>query len=484
MALFRIAFGACLIADLLFRIPQIDDFYDDRGALPREAVIGALRGSWAISVHFISGLWTAELALFLLALGFAIGFTLGYRTRLCAVASWFLVMSMQVRSGMVLHGGDDLFRVLLFWCMFVPLSGRFSLDRTLNPDARPLPLAHLSPGSLALIFQVCAMYWYTAAEKMHPVWLTERAAIYYTLSLEIFATPLGRFLLGFPKLLPVLTIATVVLELFGPILVLLPVRTGALRLLVLGTFISFHVGLGLTLRLGLFPWVCVSAWLLFLPPDFWEFLGKKLPSIGSHLRAPRRLPERLFQPPLRPPAPKQDFGLATSVLVLMCLVLTEAALSRRPTPGLERFMRLEAKLITLTQVNQTWRMFAPFPRRDDGWYVMEGVTRGGSRVDVWKDGGGPDHSKPADFGAHYRNSQWQKFLENLRREGFEGYKPYFGRYLCREWNARHQGMERVDTLHIHYMLEWTPPPGQPAAPAKDEQVLDYTCSSSSEADAP
>ncbi len=108
-------------------------------------------------------------------------------------------------------------------------------------------------------------------------------------------------------------------------------------------------------------------------------------------------------------------------------------------------------------------MFAPTPRRDDGWYVMEGVTRGGSRVDVWQ-GGVPDYGKPEDFGAYFRNAQWLKYLENIRRDIFSGYRPYFGRYLCRKWNDRHHGMERLDTLHIRFMMEFTPPPGQPQTP--------------------
>ena len=308
---------------------------------------------------------------------FALGFTLGYRTRFCAVATWFLVMSMQVRAGMVLHGGDDLLRVLLFWSMFVPLNGRFSLDRALNPDAKPLPLAHLSPGSLALIFQVCAMYWYTAAEKMHPVWLTERSAVYYALSLELFSTSIGRFLLGFPTLLPVITAATLVLELLGPILALLPVRTGALRLLVVGMFISFHIGIGLTMRLGLFPWVSVSAWFLFLPPEFWGFVGKKLAAIGSRLRALRRLPERLFQPPLRPPAPKQDFGLATSVIVMVCLVLTEAALFQPPDAGSGalRAARGEAHHAHASRIRPGGCSHRTL-ERDDGWYRHGGRDQG------------------------------------------------------------------------------------------------------------
>jgi hypothetical protein len=163
------------------------------------------------------------------------------------------------------------------------------------------------------------------------------------------------------------------------------------------------------------------------------------------------------------------------VLVLVCLILLEAALANRPTPGLARFARWEAKLITLTQLNQTWRLFAPEPSRADGWYVMEGVTKQGTLVDLWRGEGAPDDAKPADFGTHYRNSQWLKYLNNLQVDRFSGYRPYLGRYLCRQWNGRHQGMEQVDSVRITYMEEFTPPPGEPATPVEQREILHDAC---------
>ena len=207
------------MADLLLRIPQIDEFYDRPRRHPaRGGLIGVAAGQPGPSASTSSAAsGRCELLLFLAGVVFAIGFTLGYRTRLCAVVSWFLVMSMQVRTGIVLHGGDDLIRraAVLVHVRPAQRTSTRSIGRS-TPTRRPLPLAHLSPGSLALMFQICAMYWYTAAEKMHPVWLTERSAVYYALSLDQFATPLGHFLLGYPALLPVLTTATLVLEFFGP----------------------------------------------------------------------------------------------------------------------------------------------------------------------------------------------------------------------------------------------------------------------------
>jgi hypothetical protein len=175
--------------------------------------------------------------------------------------------------------------------------------------------------------------------------------------------------------------------------------------------------------------------------------------------------------------PREEFGRATSVLVVVCLVLVQAALANRPTPGLERFARLEAKLITLGQLNQTWRLFAPEPSRHDGWYLMEGFTRRGTSVDLWKGEGDPESEKPTDFGAHYRNSQWLKYLNNLQTDRFSDYRPFLGRYLCRKWNDRHQGADQVDSLRITYMEELTPPPGQPAEPVKPRVLLHDPCPS-------
>lgn len=276
LALFRVALGLVLLADLLILIPQIDDFYTDRGVLPREAMLRLLGSRWTISLHLISGEWVVQLALFLVAVLFAIGFTVGYRTRFCAIASWILLASMQARTPPLLHGGDAVLRLLLFWCMFAPLNARYSLDRALNPSTPPLPVRHLSPATLALMFQLCGIYWFAASEKMHPDWLIDRTAVYYALNLDQFVTPLGKVVLDYPGFMSLMTIGTVALELLGPILVLSPFLTAPLRLLMVASFVGFHAGLGLTMRLDLFPWVCAAAWLMFLPATFWEALERRL----------------------------------------------------------------------------------------------------------------------------------------------------------------------------------------------------------------
>jgi predicted DCC family thiol-disulfide oxidoreductase YuxK len=274
LALFRIAIGTCLLFDLASRLPDIDAFYTDAGILPREAVIGPMGSPWTLSIHLMSGQWAVQVALFLMAIVFALGMTVGYRTRLCTAVSWFLLSSMQARNPMIGHGGDTLLRVLLFWSMFVPLNGRFSLDQALNPSGPKLPVAHMSWGSQALMLQLCFVYWFTAAAKLDPTWLGQGSAIYYALSLDQFTRPFGYFLLGFPGLLRQLTRGTVLLEALGPLLVFSPIWTGPLRLVMVLVFIGFHAGVGLSMYLGNFSWVCAAAWLMFLPPLVWHRLER------------------------------------------------------------------------------------------------------------------------------------------------------------------------------------------------------------------
>jgi predicted DCC family thiol-disulfide oxidoreductase YuxK len=571
LALFRVVFGACLLIDLLGHLPEVNDFYTDAGILPRDALTGQFGNPWGVSLHLMSGQYIVQLAILLVAIVLALGFLAGYRTRLCTIGSWVLLCSMQVRNPVILHGGDDIERLLLFWCMFLPLNARFSLDRALNPTvplAKPL---YLSAGSLGLLFQMCFLYWFAAISKWHPIWIGEGSAIYYALSLAQFATPFGTWLLQFPRLLRLMTYGTLALELGGPLLVFCPFLGGAVRLGVVLAFVGFHTGLGLTLRLGSFPWVCASGWLALLPPLVWEVLARRRPAIeagrgvivffdatcgfcrrmvpivrsllrlsGAEMReaqsdaqiaalmqdrnawvvrdpagglhsgydgllelcrrspvtrpaisllasAPvRGLGERAYRwvasnraqagrflESLTPPAPRDYPGFIGDTLALASLGFV--LFWNVSTLQTGRPSTLWRALGTLTQLNQQWRLFAPYPTQDGGWYVIEGVRMDGTRFDLWNGGGTPTDVRPADPSATYRNAQWRKYLGNIWMRDFSNHRPYFGRYLCRKWNGDHVGGERVNLIYISMMFEPTPPPGTPRPPATKELVWRHYC---------
>ena len=123
-------------------------------------------------------------------------------------------------------------------------------------------------------------------------------------------------------------------------------------------------------------------------------------------------------------------------------------------------------------LDQYWGMFAPSPTKEDGWYVIPGTLRGGQQSDlmsVTRDDYGlhtVSWKKPQDVTSTFKNEHWRKYLENIWLQQHSDQRLYFGRYICREWNARHKGAEQLRTFQITYMLEQTLPNYRHSTPQK------------------
>jgi hypothetical protein len=276
LAALRIALALLLLCDLGSRCQWLRAHYSDDGVLPRQALLERYDHHWFWSLHLLSGAWQVEALLFAIAALVAGAMLVGYRTRLSTVLSWVLLASLQTRNPLVLQGGDVLLRCLMFWAMFLPLGARWSLDRSWG-GSDPPPRAITSIATAALMLQVCLVYWCTGILKNNPIWTTDHTAIQYALSLGAFATPFGVLLLHAPTVvLQGCTASCLMLERFGPFLVLIPLWSGSLRLAVVLMFRSFHLGLALTMRLGPFPYICIAAWLAFLPSWAFDAIGARL----------------------------------------------------------------------------------------------------------------------------------------------------------------------------------------------------------------
>jgi hypothetical protein len=56
---------------------------------------------------------------------------------------------------------------------------------------------------------------------------------------------------------------------------------------------------------------------------------------------------------------------------------------------------------------------------------------------------------------HGKREHWPKYPEKIRGPDDGGQLLHFGRYICREWNARHAGTEQPVDFQITYMKEQT-----------------------------
>ena len=125
------------------------------------------------------------------------------------------------------------------------------------------------------------------------------------------------------------------------------------------------------------------------------------------------------------------------------------------------------------RLDQSWSMFAPYPLKDDGWYVIPGTLRDRTELDLlpvlsgdFSIHEGVDWEKPPLVYRTYKNDRWRKYMMNLWARKHEGHRLYLGRYICREWNARHDGAEVLERFQIYYMLETTLPDYRHAEPEK------------------
>ncbi len=113
------------------------------------------------------------------------------------------------------------------------------------------------------------------------------------------------------------------------------------------------------------------------------------------------------------------------------------------------------------QVNQRWDMFAPFPLRLDGWFVVDAHLVNGERFDIWRQGPVVYDQKPANVAATFIDSRWRKYLEHVALADYgERPRSNFAAWLCRDWNSRHHDGEKVNHLTVYFIRTWINPDGK------------------------
>ena len=242
---------------------------------------------------------------------------------------------------------------------------------------------------------------------------------------------MGAYLLQFPALLVVLTFATILLEAFGPLLLFCPLFTGPIRTMAVLAFMGLHFGIRLTMNIGIFPWISALCVVCFLPAWFWDkpvatlraALPRRLTNLAFHLRNTVPALTRAYRSTFRTgrwfPAPtlasgeshyaaysagaragtnattgsKDSTGAAAESaptvsrsspvgnLLAACFLAYIFCWNLTTVSDFTMPERLEPLGYSFG-VAQSWSMFAPFPTKDDGWFVLPGTLRGGQQVDL------------------------------------------------------------------------------------------------------
>ena len=330
-----------------------------------------------------------------------------------------------------------------------------------------------SLGSMALTVQVAALYLFAGLFKsQHNSWSKDFTGLKLSLHTDEFTTRIGKlFRDGMPAWMQIfLTRASHLIELWCPLLMLLPIgvwnrRLGVIyRSAVVFVFFLFHIGIRVNMDIGHFSLISMSLWCAFIPGDIWErFSSKFCIAADSCEERHAGLSSRFkFSPNYNLKASYLPIWTKVLISAIVYTVIAENAASCYPEnkkKGQTYFpiigpFRILSKAFRL---DQKWSMFSR-PITEDGWYEAPGVLRGGGTLDLMAFGGpvprklrfadpsdyfdprllpqpSGGRNRPKWFVSRYASQRWRKFIPYLRQKRFREYRLPYGKYLCRTFNG-------------------------------------------------
>lgn len=475
LAIFRMGIAIITICDLLNRSQSFLKFHTDLGVFPRAVAIDYYNSPWIWSIHFFGGNGFFQGLLFLLTFLLALQFLIGYKTKFVAIALWLLLTSLQNLNPLILHGGDVLWRLMLFWALFLPLGKVWSID-SIGQEEKSGDY-HFSLGSLAFMGQIAIMYFMNGTLKTSSEWVSEGTALYYVLHLDHFTTSLGKWLGQFEQLCKVLTFSVLYLEKFAVLLFFMPVFSYFFRTMGVIFLVLFHLATALTMHLGLFPWVAIIALLTLLPQPIWNklsisYLAKKLTEMLTPIiliLKERLFTHQFFNYPKKVESKESwiDSLFVNLLALLLMLHVIFWNLDTLPKKHpLHNNFPFGKQIVDSLRLDQNWNMFAPKPFTGDGWYVIAGKLRGGQAVNVLLGNVEISYEKPKNVFSLYGTQREAKYMISLWEDYNSSYRLYYGRYLCNSWNKYYKEDDVLETFDIIFMHEETLPNNKEAKPVK------------------
>ena len=406
LAAFRILMGLLIVGDVISRSRNFSFYYTDDGVLSA-SLTQRLTSDGAFSVFYYTTDPTVMAGIFVVTALVGVVLAIGYQTRVMTVIAFLLVISFDHQNPLVTSYADLLFRLLLFWAIFLPLGERWSVDavhaasssaaESAEPNDDP---AEAGPrkmvaglASAAILAQMITMYVVNGIHKAQSdMWGTMEVAP-LVLGIDEMTFLLGDFMRQLPTLLGYGGVLWFYMMLTAWALVLL---RGKARIAFVGLFVGGHLSFAVTVRIGAFAYVALAGLLLFLPPMFWDtvetrgqriwraFIAKMGVSV-SREDVQRRVAS-LPSPRIESPTADRGVRVALTVILMVGVI----AILVVPAAGLADDVdgahdSVDATIDALSIDQPAWSVFAPSPRTTDRYYVVAAMTEEGEEYDLFND---------------------------------------------------------------------------------------------------
>jgi hypothetical protein len=459
LALFRITLGCFLTCELLLRFRFLHAFYTDQGTMPLHLLLPRINGLYKIvclHCHF-GELWQQQILLAIQTM-VAMLFTVGYRTRLMAILSWYLYTSLILRNTWLYFILDRYFYYLLFYAMFLPLDQRWSLfPKPLRQQLHPPQGIYVNPATVALKLLVFWIYidagvgkfldskkgWSYNAQPLPALDTYCR----HTITAQYLYAMLG------PEGLRLLTPTVVGVEILCAPIAFLGSYLGNASVVNLAIFLiwQMHFGISLTIRNAvLLSYVACAVWCVFLPIGW----GKGYQAKPSTLRTTLS-------------------SFVTFVLVASMVggnIWFETIGTDCSTGSLRQ--------VWSTLLQNRWNVFIGAEEYVT-WEIAPGRLRDGSVVDVWGQSDEVIWSMPgggAPCTSTSRPGRWRSFPYLAELEG-EDAEALWG-YLCKQWDRENDVASNPGRQILRYnffMLQADVLPNMAFSSTRKRLVHFYEC---------
>jgi uncharacterized membrane protein YphA (DoxX/SURF4 family) len=269
LAALRIGLAIVLLVDVLVQyLPHYADFFGAGSLGSPEVFAGRNTGHWHWSP--LRGLEDARLFLPILLIWLSAAFLLliGWKPRLAAVVAWVLSISVLNLNYYLHNSGDRIRNIILFYLMLTPCGAAWSLDNCIprKRGGHKGPV-YISPWALRLLFvQMALIYFFNGFYKLMGADWRDGDVLHFVLgnvqwarwSITDLPVPYG--------VTRVLTWLIVIWEIGFPLFVSMrPIRNMTLWFGVL-----LHLGMAVSLQLGMFSFYMLCLYLPLVPWERWS----------------------------------------------------------------------------------------------------------------------------------------------------------------------------------------------------------------------
>ncbi len=458
LAVFRVFVGVLVVVDMLLRSRNFNYFYTDEGVIPLWLAVEATSDT-AFSIYFFSGDPTVTAFLFVLHALVAVQLIVGYKTRLATVLVFLFVVSLDHRAPFVTSYADTLFRLLLFWAIFLPLGERWSVDAVhRDREARE---SFVGVASAAILLQMVYMYFVNGYHKARNELWTSGEATPLIMGLDDITFFLGDTVVRhYPTLLTYGGLIWFYMLLFSWLLFVL---VGRKRMILAAMFAGVHASFAITVRIGAFPYVALAGLLPFLQSQFWDDAGKVARFVGvepSHVYGRVSSLEKVAHvfPNVRLDSP--DVVRARSAAYTLAMVVVVAAIvvaSFFMYPPVDEASpvspdeHIEGVAERFSVDQPTWSVFAPNPRTTDRYYVFPAKTDDGEHLDLYNDRE-LTFDRPYDrLHKQYDTYRHRFYMNDIRRAARDGRNrspEVLSEYLCEKHSDDDTEITHVNMWYV------------------------------------